>query len=110
MQPISFVKPSLFLPPSSPCLTRLISRVNHDAIPVCISIRSFQCHRVVLCCPCVSAMAQESWQFEGLDLPVTLQVGYAVKPIDMNGDGRLDIAIVDSKRVFWCENPTWKFM
>ncbi len=56
----------------------------------------------------VSAMAQESWQFEGLDLPVTLQVGYAVKPIDMNGDGRLDIAIVDSKRLLWCENPTWE--
>jgi len=28
--------------------------------------------------------------------------------IDLNHDGRLDIAIVDSKRFVWMENPTWK--
>lgn len=41
------------------------------------------------------------------ELPVQLQVGYAVRSIDINADGRLDIAIVDSKRVLWLENPTW---
>ncbi len=46
------------------------------------------------------------WQT--LELPVKLTVGYAVRAIDMNGDAKLDIAIVDSKRVLWLENPTWQ--
>lgn len=37
-----------------------------------------------------------------------LQVGYAVRLIDMNGDGKLDIVVVDSKRLVWYENPSWK--
>ncbi len=45
--------------------------------------------------------------FRGEELAVQLQVGYAVRAIDMNADQRLDIAIVDSKRVLWLENPTW---
>jgi len=41
-------------------------------------------------------------------LPVELGVGYAVRAIDISKDGKLDIAIVDSKRILWLENPTWK--
>jgi len=37
-----------------------------------------------------------------------LTVGYAVKLVDVNGDGKIDIVVVDSKRVVWYENPTWK--
>lgn len=37
-----------------------------------------------------------------------LSVGYAVRLIDMNDDGKKDIVIVDSKRFLWLENPTWK--
>ena len=37
-----------------------------------------------------------------------LAVGYAVRLIDMNDDGKQDIVIVDSKRFLWLENPTWK--
>lgn len=41
------------------------------------------------------------------ELPTRLTVGYAVRLLDMNGDKRLDIAIVDSDRILWLENPNW---
>ena len=50
--------------------------------------------------------AQDNWRSEVL--PIELGVGYAVVTIDMNRDQRLDIAIVDSKRIVWLENPTWQ--
>jgi hypothetical protein len=42
------------------------------------------------------------------ELKTRLEVGYAVRLVDMNGDKRLDIAIVDSKRFLWLENPRWE--
>lgn len=42
------------------------------------------------------------------ELPTRLEVGYAVRLVDMNDDRRLDIAIVDSKRILWLENPNWR--
>lgn len=41
-------------------------------------------------------------------LPVELEVGYAVRLVDVNADKKLDIVIVDSKRLIWLENPDWK--
>ena len=41
-------------------------------------------------------------------LPVELQVGYAVRTLDLSGDGKPDILIADSKRYIWLENPTWQ--
>jgi hypothetical protein len=41
------------------------------------------------------------------ELGTRLTVGYAVRLLDMNGDTRLDIAIVDSDRILWLENPNW---
>src|SRR5438093_4366592 len=46
-------------------------------------------------------------QFRDQELPTRLTVGYAVRLLDMNGDQRLDIAIVDSDRILWLENPNW---
>src|SRR4051812_28178879 len=37
-----------------------------------------------------------------------LKVGYAVLLVDVNGDGKKDIVVVDTTRVVWYENPTWK--
>jgi hypothetical protein len=54
----------------------------------------------------VIGYAQDGWRSEVL--PVELGVGYAVLPLDINGDNKLDIAIVDSKRFIWLENPTWQ--
>jgi hypothetical protein len=53
------------------------------------------------------AAAQAQFSFEPQQLGTQLQVGYAVRVLDVNQDGRLDIAIVDSKRVLWLEAPTW---
>jgi hypothetical protein len=49
--------------------------------------------------------AETKWRDEVV--PVELGVGYAVRILDLSGDGKLDIAIVDSKRFIWLENPTW---
>lgn len=46
-------------------------------------------------------------QFREQELPTRLTVGYAVRLIDMNADRRLDIAVVDSERILWLENPNW---
>ncbi len=46
--------------------------------------------------------------WDATTLPIELSVGYAVRAVDLSGDGKLDIAIVDSKRIVWLENPTWR--
>lgn len=52
------------------------------------------------------ASSAETWRAQVL--PIELKVGYAVLTLDINGDDRLDIAIVDSKCFVWLENPTWE--
>src|SRR5262249_3317397 len=46
--------------------------------------------------------------FEMQEIAKDLGVGYAVLLVDVNGDGKKDIVVVDQKRVVWYENPTWK--
>src|SRR5687768_5157663 len=53
------------------------------------------------------AAASAEIEFKDQELPTKLTVGYAVRLLDMNGDQRLDIAIVDSDRILWLENPSW---
>lgn len=46
--------------------------------------------------------------FEMKEIDKGLGVGYAVLLVDLNGDGKKDIVVVDQTRVIWYENPTWK--
>jgi len=46
--------------------------------------------------------------FRVQEIDTSLKVGYAVILVDINGDGKKDIVVVDTNRVVWYENPTWK--
>jgi hypothetical protein len=46
--------------------------------------------------------------FEMRQLEAGLGVGYAVLLADIDGDGKKDIVVVDTHRVLWYQNPTWK--
>ncbi len=47
-------------------------------------------------------------RFRTQEIETGLGVGYAVLLVDVNGDGKKDIVVVDTTRVVWYENPTWK--
>jgi hypothetical protein len=46
--------------------------------------------------------------FRVQEIETGLKVGYAVLLVDLNADGKKDIVVVDTNRVVWYENPTWK--
>lgn len=47
-------------------------------------------------------------EFQMQEIDTTLSVGYAVLLVDVDGDGKKDIVVVDTNRVVWYQNPTWK--
>jgi FG-GAP-like repeat len=47
-------------------------------------------------------------RFEMKEIDRSLEVGYAVLLVDVDGDKKLDIVVVDTKRVVWYQNPDWK--
>lgn len=42
------------------------------------------------------------------EIDKTLKVGYAVLLVDVDGDGKLDIVVVDTNEVVWYQNPSWQ--
>src|SRR6476620_11515403 len=54
------------------------------------------------------ASAADFPKFKAQEIATDLTVGYAVTVADINEDGKPDIVVVDSERVVWYENPTWK--
>ncbi|OAI45894.1 hypothetical protein AYO44_02365 [Planctomycetaceae bacterium SCGC AG-212-F19] len=46
--------------------------------------------------------------FKMQEIETGLKVGYAVALVDINGDKKPDIVVVDTTRVVWYENPSWK--
>jgi hypothetical protein len=66
---------------------------------------------LALLTPCAMAADRADKEFPTFkvqEIEKTLGVGYAVLLVDVNGDGKKDIVIVDQRRVLWYENPSWK--
>jgi len=57
---------------------------------------------------CSEAAEPAKFSFREQQLDTQLTVGYAVRLLDMNQDGKLDVAIVDSERILWLENPSFR--
>ena len=55
-----------------------------------------------------AARSKASPRFRVQEIETGLTVGYCVLLVDINGDGKKDIVVADSRRVVWYENPTWK--
>jgi hypothetical protein len=47
-------------------------------------------------------------RFEMKELDRGLDIGYAVLLVDVDGDKKTDIVVVDTKRIIWYQNPDWK--
>lgn len=59
-------------------------------------------------CLAVELQAAQICRFRVQEIDRSLKVGYAVLIADLNEDGRKDIVVVDTHRVVWFENPSWK--
>ena len=73
-------------------------------------VRSCFLLAALLCVPLLGPGAEETGElaFEMKEIDKGLDIGYAVLPVDVNGDKKTDIVVVDTHRVVWYENPTWK--
>ncbi len=63
---------------------------------------------ILACLFFVPFTAAQDIRFKPQEIDKTLTVGYAVVLADVDGDGKNDIVVVDTNRVLWYQNPTWK--
>jgi hypothetical protein len=52
--------------------------------------------------------AAGEFRFLPQEIATDLTIGYATVLVDVNGDRKNDIVVVDADRVVWYENPSWK--
>lgn len=62
----------------------------------------------VLSLPLLADAPKEGLSFEMREIDKALDIGYAVLLADIDGDRKTDIVVVDTHRVVWYQNPTWK--
>jgi hypothetical protein len=62
----------------------------------------------LLAVPLLGAGEPKLPTFRTQEIANDLKVGYAVLLVDIDGDGKKDIVVVDTQRVVWYQNPTWK--
>jgi len=64
---------------------------------------------VLLCCSSLAETGSAAeLKFRTQEISDRLSVGYATRLLDVNEDAKPDIVVVDTERVIWFENPTWK--
>jgi hypothetical protein len=71
--------------------------------PRCLSLLAVLCGLLLG----MQATAAE-FSFRTQEIFNQLSVGYAVRLVDVNEDNRPDIVVVDTQRVVWFENPSWR--
>lgn len=86
--------------------TRALSPRNRSAIRDRIAIRVVAVSMLAVLS--AAAARADAPRFDIQELGEKVTVGYAVSLTDMNADKKRDILVVDSKRVIWFENPSWK--
>lgn len=70
--------------------------------------------RTAVCLAIAGAAASTAAQdvkplsFNKQEIDKSLKVGYAVRLVDLNADGKQDILVCDANRVIWFSNPDWK--
>ncbi len=74
---------------------------------LCLSVLA-ACLLVFALAPGGASEEKPALSFEVKEIDRGLDIGYAVLLVDINGDGKTDIVVVDTHRVVWYENPTWK--
>lgn len=73
-----------------------------------LASRAFVALAVVIAIVVGSRIARAEIRFRPQEISQALHVGYAVRVVDMNADGKLDIVVVDTERVIWFANPSWE--
>lgn len=73
-------------------------------------LRHYSLIATLCCLRCVftAPLPAADLAFRMQEIATDLKVGYATTLVDMNDDKKLDIVVVDTNRVVWYENPSWK--
>src|SRR5262245_50124387 len=107
--------PCKFLLPVTFCPRALTYSLGYTSSPLpplpnryrCVMRHTFTLLVLAVVAPALAADVTFP-KFKAQEIATDLTVGYAVIVADINEDGKPDIVVVDSKRVVWYENPTWK--
>ena len=59
----------------------------------------------IVACVCVGIESRAQLTFRAQEIETDLSIGYAAQLVDVNGDNKLDIVVVDTDRILWYENP-----
>jgi hypothetical protein len=90
--------------------TEQASSTVHDIREAAAMLRSQRRRSLFLAAivlACASSLAAAELKFRVQEISNRLTIGYAVRIVDMNEDGKPDVVVVDTERVVWFQNPGW---
>ncbi|HVX60117.1 MAG TPA: VCBS repeat-containing protein [Pirellulales bacterium] len=77
-------------------------------MPACLGYRLLFLGGAAIWATFAQPLAAGEFRFRAQQLTDKLGIGYAVTIADVNEDDKNDIVVVDTSRVIWFENPTWR--